>query len=260
MLNKIARVHLKILVSTIAVTLLLVIPKVMAMSSSQEALALRPYGVFAFLFWLSGVSLRFIQARFLQLKRGFDIMVASISLMITSPIIVLAALGIKLFSPKGPVFYSQLRVGENGRIFKIYKLRSMKPDAENGTGAIWSSGEADPRLIPFIGRLMRKAHIDEIPQFFNVLKGEMSVVGPRPERPEIVNILKYEIPEYEKRLRVKPGITGLAQVRSRYDKTLSDVKKKVKLDLLYIRKMCLFTELNIIFKTVLVILTGKALG
>jgi len=111
--------------------------------------------------------------------------------------------------------------------------------------------------VTLIGKFLRKAHIDEIPQFINVIRGEMSIIGPRPERPAFVEKFKEEIPEYEKRLQVKPGITGLAQVWHRYDETLEDVKKKIKYDLLYIKKICLWTDIRILFRTVRVVITGE---
>ena len=131
----------------------------------------------------------------------------------------------------------------------------MRVDAEKFTGAVWAK-ENDPRVTA-VGKILRKSHIDEIPQLFNVLKGEMSIVGPRPERPEMVCTLKKMILDYEKRLVVKPGITGLAQAIHKYDETVEDVKKKIKYDLLYIRKMCLWTDLRILAQTCAVVVTGK---
>ena len=131
----------------------------------------------------------------------------------------------------------------------------MRIDAEEETGAVWAK-ENDPRITS-VGRLLRKTHIDEFPQLLNVLKGQMSIVGPRPERPEIVYDLKTVIRDYEKRLLVKPGITGLAQVWHKYDETIEDVKKKIKYDFLYIRRMCLLVDLRIMANTVVVVLTGR---
>ena len=257
--NKIARVNLRILIIALGIYCLLVlVPRVMAMSM-DEAVSLQPYGALAVLFGMLSTFLQFAQRQFRKIKRLFDILVASVSLMLAGPAIAVLALMIKLISPNGPVFYSQIRVGRYGKTFRIYKLRSMIPDAEKASGAVWAQDGNDPRELPFIGKFLRKSHIDEVPQFFNVLMGDMSVVGPRPERPEIVQKLKLQIPEYEKRLDVRPGITGLAQIRNRYDATLKDVKKKVKLDLLYIRKMCLFVELNILFRTLFVVFKGKVI-
>jgi lipopolysaccharide/colanic/teichoic acid biosynthesis glycosyltransferase len=166
----------------------------------------------------------------------------------------LATVLIKLTS-KGPVLYKQTRVGKDGELFEIYKFRTMKVDAEKYSGPVWAQ-ENDPRLIP-VGKFLRKTHIDEIPQFINVLKGEMSFIGPRPERPMFVDKFKTQICDYEKRLQIKPGITGLAQVFHRYDETIVDVKKKIKYDLLYIRRMCLWTDIRIVFRTFRVVLTGE---
>ncbi|MFH1092809.1 MAG: sugar transferase [Candidatus Omnitrophota bacterium] len=257
--RKVAKVNIKIMGVAVIVYSLLVIPKVMAMSAEQIT-ALEPYGILAVLLGAGSAVLRYAQRQFSKMKRGFDIVMASVGIVLTFPLVAVSALLIKVFSPHGSIFYTQTRVGMNGRIFKIYKLRSMIPDAEKTTGAVWANEDYDPRVIPVIGDFIRKSHIDEIPQFINVLKGEMSVVGPRPERPEIVEGLKKKVLQYEKRLDVRPGITGLAQIRHRYDKTLNDVRKKVKLDLLYIRKMCLLGELRILFMTFLVVFKGKVLN
>lgn len=200
--------------------------------------------------WLIG----FARRRFNEFKRFFDILVGAAGFVATSPIILFTAIVIKIVSP-GPVFFKQQRVGRYGELFDIYKMRTMKIDAEKETGPVWAK-EDDPRLIKF-GKLIRKMHIDEIPQLFNVLKGEMSIVGPRPERPVFVTKLSKEIKDYRKRCNVKPGITGLAQVWHKYDETIEDVKKKVKYDLLYIRKMCLMVDLRILLRTVLVMAQGK---
>jgi len=131
----------------------------------------------------------------------------------------------------------------------------MHVDAEKKSGPVWAKAD-DPRLIP-AGKFLRKTHMDEIPQFYNVLKGEMSFIGPRPERPEFVEKFKKEITDYEKRLNVKPGITGLAQVWHRYDETIRDVRKKIKYDVLYIKRLCLWTDLRILFRTFRVVVTGE---
>ncbi|MCM8812438.1 MAG: sugar transferase [Candidatus Omnitrophica bacterium] len=256
-INELARVHWAFLVTSLSALLFLLVPMVMAMSFGQVAV-IKPYSVVAGLFF--AISALFVRLRtmcFAQVKRFFDIMVSLSVLAIFSPVVAVCALLVKILSPDGPVVYRQRRVGVHGRQFTIYKLRSMRADAEKASGAVWANAEKDPRVIPFIGEFLRKSHIDEIPQFVNVLQGQMSVVGPRPERPEFVEKLKAVIPDYEKRLNVKPGITGLAQVRHRYDKTLADVRKKVKLDLLYIRNACLMTELRILFLTLIVVVKGK---
>jgi len=201
-----------------------------------------------------GWSLRFARRRFQEFKRFFDIIVSSIGLIAAAPAIFFTAIIIKIVSP-GPVFFKQERVGLNGKIFSMFKLRTMKLDAEKETGPVWAK-EDDPRLIRF-GKLIRKLHLDELPQLYNVLNGDMSIVGPRPERPVFVEELSTKIADYPKRLKVKPGITGLAQVAHKYDETIEDVKKKVKFDLLYIRKMCLMVDMRILLRTLIVAASGK---
>jgi lipopolysaccharide/colanic/teichoic acid biosynthesis glycosyltransferase len=203
---------------------------------------------------MGSLIVRFARKSFDKFKRYTDIFLAILGLTILSPIIGFAAFLIKVNS-RGPIVYKQNRVGRNGRIFQIYKLRTMVVDAEKNTGAVWAK-KNDPR-ITCVGKVLRKTHIDEIPQLFNVLKGEMSIVGPRPERPEIVRDLKTLILDYEKRLQVKPGITGLAQVFHKYDETIEDVKKKIKYDLLYIHKMCLWVDVRIIGRTFVSVVTGR---
>jgi exopolysaccharide biosynthesis polyprenyl glycosylphosphotransferase len=187
-------------------------------------------------------------------KRIVDIWVSFFVLIIFSPIWILVALLIKLES-RGPVFYRQERVGKDGRIFLIYKFRSMVQDAEKRTGPVWA-GKDDPRVTR-IGKIIRKLRIDEIPQFINVLDGDMSLVGPRPERPFFVEKFKKELPLYDRRLKVRPGITGWAQVNGGYDMSIDDVKKKLQYDLFYIENMSLRLDLRILFNTVFVVLTGK---
>ncbi len=203
---------------------------------------------------ICGWFIRFARKRFREFKRLFDITVSGLGIVIAAPIIGFTAIIIKIVSP-GPIFFKQKRVGWGGKIFDIYKLRTMNVDAEKETGAVWAQ-EDDPRLIRF-GKIIRKLHLDELPQFFNVLKGNMSIVGPRPERPIFVKELSKEIKEYKKRLHVKPGITGLAQIRHKYDETIEDVKKKIKFDLLYIRKMCLMVDIRILLQTIIVAALGK---
>lgn len=201
-----------------------------------------------------GMIISFVRKTYHIAKRVLDIVLSVIAMILLSPLFLITALLIKMTS-KGPVIFTQTRVGKDGELFKIYKFRTMHVNAEKDTGPVWAQ-ENDSRIIP-IGSFLRKAHIDEIPQFVNVLRGEMSVIGPRPERPEFVTELKHQIPEYEKRLDVKPGITGLAQVWHRYDETIEDVKKKIKYDLLYIKKICLWTDLRILLRTVRVVFTGE---
>jgi exopolysaccharide biosynthesis polyprenyl glycosylphosphotransferase len=186
-------------------------------------------------------------------KRVFDVIFSLVILMLTLPVSILVSILIKL-SSKGPVFYLQQRVGRNNRLFNMIKFRSMKLDAEE-YGPEWA-GEKDPR-ITWIGRIIRKIYFDEIPQLYNVLKNEMSIVGPRPERPYFVDILKKEIPYYYKRLSVKPGITGWAQIKHKYDSSLDDVREKLKYDFYYIENMSLKLDFKIMVNTFLVIVFMK---
>ena len=203
---------------------------------------------------LCGWVIRFARRRFHEFKRFFDLLVGSFGLVLAAPIVGFTGIVIKTVSP-GPIFFKQERVGINGKLFDMYKLRTMRLDAEKNTGAVWAL-ENDPRLIKF-GKIIRRMHFDELPQFYNVLKGDMSIVGPRPERPVFVDRLSEQIKDYSKRLQVKPGITGLAQVVHKYDETIKDVKKKVKYDLLYIKEMCLMVDIRILLRTIIVAMTGK---
>lgn len=189
-----------------------------------------------------------------KIKRLMDIVFSLIILIITLPITLLVALAIKIDS-EGPVFFKQIRVGKDGKEFKIYKFRSMIKDAEKHTGPVWSTKD-DPRITR-VGKIIRKFRLDEIPQFINVLRGEMSLVGPRPERPYFVEKLSQEIPLYKRRLKVKPGITGWAQVKHKYDESIEDVKKKLQYDLYYIENISLRMDLKILFRTIFVVLFGK---
>jgi exopolysaccharide biosynthesis polyprenyl glycosylphosphotransferase len=189
-----------------------------------------------------------------QIKRLVDIAVSLSVLIFGSPFLVFTALLVKL-SSKGPAVYSQERVGQNGKTYVMYKFRSMYVDAEKRSGPQWAS-KNDPRITP-VGRFIRKTRLDELPQFYNVLKGEMSLVGPRPERPFFVEQLKKEIPWYVRRIKMKPGITGWAQVKHKYDSSIEDVKQKVLFDLYYFENMSLMLDLKIILRTFIVVLTGK---
>lgn len=189
-----------------------------------------------------------------RLKRILDVTISLIILLLSLPVDLLVAIAIKIDS-KGPVLFKQERIGMNNKIFKIYKFRSMYQDAEKHTGPVWSAKD-DPRVTR-VGKIMRKLRIDEIPQFFNVLKGEMSLVGPRPERPYFVEMLAQQLPYYKRRLKVRPGITGWAQVKHKYDESIEDVKVKLRYDLFYIENMSLRMDIKILGRTILVVLFGK---
>lgn len=187
-------------------------------------------------------------------KRMVDIVLAIIGLLLTIPLFAIVPLLVKLES-RGPVFFRQKRVGENGEEFWLIKFRSMEVDAEAQTGPVWAS-EKDPRVTP-LGYYLRKLRIDEIPQMINVLKGEMSLVGPRPERLVFVEKLKKAIPYYTLRLSVKPGITGWAQVKYPYGASEKDAIEKLQYELYYIKNLSLLLDLTILFSTIHVILMGK---
>lgn len=189
----------------------------------------------------------------LVFKRLLDITMSFALLTLVLPFIPIFALVIMLDSP-GSVFFSQVRVGERGSLFKVYKFRTMRTDAESATGAIWSQ-KGDPRITR-VGRLYRKLRIDEIPQLWNIICGDMSFVGPRPERPQFVEKLSEEIPYYSERHTVKPGLTGWAQVSYPYGSSVEDAKEKLRYDMYYIKNYSLFFDFYIILKTVRVILLG----
>lgn len=214
-------------------------------------------------------------------KRTIDICGALVGLTLASPLFLILPILLKLDSP-GPVFYRQLRVGHNrrrgqrrqsdvsdlgrstrdrrrqnlhGRPFEVIKFRTMVADAEKKCGAVWAT-KNDPRITA-LGHIMRKTRMDEIPQFINILKGDMSLVGPRPERPVFVEELSEKVEDYKKRLDVKPGLTGLAQVENGYDSSIASVVKKVQYDLQYIRDWSIWQDVKIMLKTVVVVVTGK---
>jgi sugar transferase (PEP-CTERM system associated) len=184
-------------------------------------------------------------------KRLAGFVIAGLGLLLTLPLIPIIALAIKLDS-KGPVFYAQDRCGKEGSIFKVRKFRTMVHNAEAMTGAIWATEDDD--RITRLGRILRKYRFDEIPQMWSVLKGDMSFVGPRPERPEFVRELEKSIPFYSERHNVRPGITGWAQVSCPYGASVEDAKEKLKYDLFYIKNMSLVMDLIIMFKTAKIIL------
>jgi sugar transferase (PEP-CTERM system associated) len=186
-------------------------------------------------------------ATVLIVKRAIEIVIAAVALLLSLPLLLVLAAAIVLTSP-GAAVYSQLRVGRNGRVFRVYKLRSMRNDAERESGAVWSA-PGDPRITR-IGKVLRRTRLDELPQLWNILIGNMSLVGPRPERPEFVQELAKQIPLYKLRHVVKPGLTGWAQVRYTYTASVEDTMEKLQHDLFYIKNLSLRLDLFIIFETV----------
>ncbi len=203
---------------------------------------------------------------------------SSLALIVTMPVMLIVAILVKLDSP-GPVLYSQIRVGLNrrgiagcrrsekgrrsddrrddnklGSLFRIYKFRTMRNDAE-AKGAVWAS--VSDNRVTRLGKFLRKTRLDELPQFYNILMGDMSVIGPRPERPEFVQRLNESINSFGKRCNVKPGLTGLAQVRYSYASSIDDTKKKVKYDLIYLEKRCLLLDMKIFFSTFKTVLFAR---
>lgn len=188
------------------------------------------------------------------IKRLFDVTLASAGLLLTAPLLGLIALAIKMESA-GPVLFRQPRSGQNGCVFILNKFRSMRRDAEEETGPVWAQ-QHDPRVTR-VGSFLRRTRLDELPQLFNVLIGHMSFIGPRPERPEFVQSLQTQIPYYMKRLSVKPGVTGWAQVRYRYGASVEDSLEKLQYDLYYIKNLSLFLDLLILLNTVQVVLFAR---
>lgn len=189
----------------------------------------------------------------LRLKAILDFVGALLLLILTSPLIILAAFLVKITST-GPILYSQVRVGLSGKEFNIFKLRTMIADAEK-EGAKWSSFN-DPRITK-IGAIFRKTRIDELPQLFNILRGDMSFIGPRPERPEFIKILVEEIPYYSLRHLMKPGLSGWAQVNYDYGSSVNDSLVKLEYDLYYIKNYSFYLDLRTIIKTIRVVVFGK---
>ncbi|ELX8649777.1 sugar transferase [Vibrio vulnificus] len=204
------------------------------------------------------------ESHIFRAKRLFDLVFASLVLLVTLPLFPLIALAIKATS-KGNIIYKQLRVGrstpEKMELFEIMKFRTMYCDAESRSGAVWAT-ENDPRITP-VGRFLRKTRLDELPQLFNVLKGEMSLIGPRPERPDFYQRLEQEIPYFADRTYgVLPGITGLAQINQGYDTSIEDVRRKVGFDHSYALSLSSFsnwlqTDIAIIVKTIIVMVDGR---
>jgi sugar transferase (PEP-CTERM system associated) len=200
-------------------------------------------------------SAGFHLSRFLLIyKRLASMLVSILGLLLSLPLLPFVALAIKLTSP-GAVVYRQKRVGRNGTVFYCYKFRTMCADAEADSGPTWV-GDDDPRITP-VGRLLRISRLDEIPQLWNVLKGDMSLVGPRPERPEFVDWLNREIPYYHLRHTIRPGITGWAQVRYKYGSSIEDAKEKLRYDLFYIKNISPGLDFLILFYTTKTILLGR---
>ncbi|HEY6331895.1 MAG TPA: exopolysaccharide biosynthesis polyprenyl glycosylphosphotransferase, partial [Blastocatellia bacterium] len=188
-----------------------------------------------------------------RIAGAVDLIVSSVILLLALPVMAIVALAIKLDS-EGPVFYIQERVGRHNKTFKILKFRSMTVDAEKN-GAVWA-GESDPRVTR-IGKILRTTRLDELPQLINVVREEMSLIGPRPERPVFVTELERQIPYYCQRHLVKPGITGWAQVRYRYGASLEDAREKLKYDLYYIRNQSPLLDALIVFETARIVLFGR---
>ena len=225
---------------------------------------------------LAGSLASFARSRYSEFRKFLDILLASIGIVLAAPIVAVAAILVKLDST-GPAFYKQERVGENrrrsraprgnpaqgempsddvlGKPFTIYKLRTMTMGAEKGTGPVWAA-KNDSR-ITHIGKFLRMTRIDELPQLINVLKGDMSIIGPRPERPVFVKQLDNDIENYNTRFYVKPGITGLAQVMNGYTDTVEGTRKKLRYDLLYARKRGLLMDIQILFKTIGTVILSK---
>jgi lipopolysaccharide/colanic/teichoic acid biosynthesis glycosyltransferase len=204
--------------------------------------------------WLMNASQGHVSPMAMRVKRVIDIFL----ILVTSPVTIyfglLTALLIKASAPRSPVLYFQERVGRFGRIFRIYKFRTMKVNAEQEQGAMWSP-ENDPR-ISWAGRSLRKYRLDELPQLWNVMKGDMSLVGPRPERPEIVEKLEKVVPFYRERENLLPGLTGWAQIRYPYGATVEDARAKLEFDLYYLQNFSVALDLRIILRTLRIVVFG----
>jgi exopolysaccharide biosynthesis polyprenyl glycosylphosphotransferase len=187
-------------------------------------------------------------------KRVFDLLMSALLLLFAMPVLAVLAVLIELDS-EGPVFYAQERVGRGGKVYKLYKLRTMRRDAETLSGPVWAA-QKDPRVTR-VGAFLRKTRLDEIPQVFAVFAGDMSFVGPRPERPFFVQQLKSQIPFFGLREAVKPGITGWAQIRYPYGATVEDARAKLEYDLYYVQHQSFFLDLAICFHTVKTVLLGR---
>jgi sugar transferase (PEP-CTERM system associated) len=194
------------------------------------------------------------QRQALALQNIYSFILGLVGLIVTSPLMLLTMIAVRL-SSKGPALFRQRRVGLSGRVFTLYKFRSMYVDAEARTGAVWAKID-DPRITP-VGRWLRRLRLDELPQFWNVVRGDMAIVGPRPERPEFVDLLAHQIPYYRQRLAVKPGITGWAQINHKYGDTELDAMIKLEYDLYYIKHVGFALDGYIIFHTIKVMLLSR---
>lgn len=190
-----------------------------------------------------------------RFKLGSDFVGAVVLSVPLLPLMLLVAAAVKLTS-RGPAIFRQERVGWKGRTFDVLKFRTMREDAEAGSGPVWASGESDPRITP-LGRFLRKSRLDELPQILNVLRGEMSFVGPRPERPQFVDALRQVIPFYDARHTVRPGITGWAQIRCGYGSSIEDSELKLQYDLYYIKHLSLALDMSILIDTLKVMVVGR---
>jgi exopolysaccharide biosynthesis polyprenyl glycosylphosphotransferase len=186
-----------------------------------------------------------------MVKRAIDAVVAAVALMLLSPLLLAIALAVRLTS-SGPVLYHQQRVGQDGWLFYVHKFRSMRQDAEHGIGAVWARKDDD--RVTRIGGFLRRARLDELPQLWNILCGHMSLVGPRPERPEFVSALTDQIPFYAQRHVVKPGLTGWSQVRYTYGASVEDAMEKLQYDLFYIKHLSIGLDFLIVLQTVKTVL------
>ena len=196
----------------------------------------------------SRLGAKSIDTRYESVKPLLDFPLAALMLLVSAPIILIAMLLVRMTS-RGPAIYTQKRLGQGGRTITIYKIRTMYQDCERETGPTWSL-PGDARVTP-VGRFLRWAHLDELPQLVNILRGEMSLVGPRPERPELVAQIERALPSYRRRLTVRPGLTGLAQVQQPPDTDLFTVRRKLNYDLYYVERMSLWLDLRVLLATVL---------
>ena len=191
------------------------------------------------------------RARVPALKRGLDMLLSALGLVGSAPLCALVAVAIKA-EDRGPIFYRQVRVGYKGKLFSVLKFRSMVPDAERESGAVWAA--VNDRRTTRVGRVLRATAMDELPQLLNIFKGDMSFVGPRPERPELILRFRQEVPGYDRRFLVQPGLTGLAQIYGRYD---SSPRYKLRYDVLYIMRQSIWLDLKLIALSIWITVRGR---